>query len=135
MVMFNNVDLNIRKKQGNVGVAKAIFEYTKLGYTVLVPFSDSDKYDLVIDDGVSLKKVQVKTSRSKTTRGDYKVNLATNGGNRSCSSMRKRQSDDYDLLFALTDDGRCWSIPEYVLGEVSKQVTVTCAKYKEYQIG
>jgi len=59
---FENIDTKVPKRQGNVGVAKAVYEYTKRGYTVLMPMSDSDKYDMVVDDG-DLHKVQVKTSR------------------------------------------------------------------------
>ena len=33
------------------------------GYAVLVPFGENTRYDLAIDDGVSLKRVQCKTGR------------------------------------------------------------------------
>ena len=33
------------------------------GYTVLVPFGENTRYDLVIDDGVDLARVQCKTGR------------------------------------------------------------------------
>jgi hypothetical protein len=65
---FNNIDKEISKNQGNIGVSRAIYEYTRMGYTVLLPFSDSDKYDLVIDNKIELLKVQVKTSRCKAIR-------------------------------------------------------------------
>ena len=49
---FNHINKDISKNQGNIGVSKAIYEYTRLGYTVLLPFSDSDKYDLFIDNKI-----------------------------------------------------------------------------------
>lgn len=41
---FDRIDVTVPKKQGNVGVARAVYEYTKRGFTVLMPTSDSDKY-------------------------------------------------------------------------------------------
>lgn len=130
---FDNVDVSVRKLQGNVGVARAIYEYTKRGNTVLMPWSDSDKYDMVIDDGSTLLKVQVKTSRCKTN-GGYAVNLATKGGNTSVNTVRTRIETDYDLLFCLTETGDCWSIPAAALGEAKHSIVVTSEKYKAYKL-
>jgi hypothetical protein len=35
----------------------------EIGYAVLVPFGENTRYDLVIDDGLSLMRVQCKTGR------------------------------------------------------------------------
>jgi PD-(D/E)XK endonuclease len=35
----------------------------ELGYAVLVPFGENTRYDVVIDDGLSLRRVQCKTGR------------------------------------------------------------------------
>ncbi len=137
MSEFNNIDINVRKKQGNLGVAKAIYDYMKLGYTVCTPLSDSDKYDLVIDDRVSLKKVQVKTSRAKSVHGNnaYVVNLRTNGGNRSSGNTYKyRETDDYDILYVLVEDGRSWSIPVSELGTAKRAITVGFNKYENFKL-
>ena len=62
--MFGNV--NNFKQQGNIGMAYAIAYYTKLGYVVSIPLTDSQDYDLIIDTGIKLLKVQVKTTDFKT---------------------------------------------------------------------
>jgi hypothetical protein len=141
---FDNVNVDVKKKQGNVGVARAVYEYTKLGYVVLAPLSDSDKYDLVIDDGVSLKRVQVKTSRCKPSnakghnRTGYQVNLSTKGGNTKINTIRCRDSADYDVLFVLVETGECWSIPAKSLGDVKHSICIGAqgkgAKYTEFQL-
>ncbi|RWZ87176.1 MAG: hypothetical protein EO766_11595 [Hydrotalea sp. AMD] len=141
---FDKLNLSVNKKQGNLGVARAIYEYTKMGYTVLVPLSDSDKYDLVIDDGVMLKRVQVKTSRCKAksyksyTKTGYQVNLSTKGGNSTINTIRCREKSDYDILFVLLETGDCWSIPTEALGEAKHSIIVGAtgpnAKYTEYKI-
>lgn len=57
--------------------------YAKLGWTVSVPVTDSQDYDLVVDNGTRLFKVQVKTTKSISPSGNYIVSLRTIGGNRS----------------------------------------------------
>jgi hypothetical protein len=135
---FNHINKDISKNQGNIGVSKAIYEYTRLGYTVLLPFSDSDKYDLVIDNKIKLLKVQVKTSRCKAKYGGYQVNLKTSGGNTKTNTIRTRQIEDYDILFVLTEDGNCWSIPSDQLGNANSSTVVGNTnrpnKYSEYKI-
>lgn len=100
------------KHQGSIGEARAVYEYTKMGMIVSKPIMDCD-YDLLVDDGTTIKKVQVKTttqvSRKKKT---YPIcNLRVMGGNQSFSIAKKRNLSDWDLLFVLSEDGRCWSIP------------------------
>lgn len=132
MMEFVNV-AGPAKKQGNVGVMRALYEYTKLGYTVLVPISDSDAYDLVVDTDDGLKRVQVKTSRCRVRKG-YAVNLATKGGNTKVNTVRRRQESDYDWLFCLIETGDCWSIPVEALDGASTAITVTSSKYTQYKL-
>ncbi len=131
---FDQVNTTVPKCQGNVGVARAIYEYTRLGYTVLVPFSDSDKYDLVIDAKDILLRVQVKTSRCKTPSGRYSVELRTKGGNSRKYTSKHLSSDSYDLLFVLIETGDCWSIPSSIVG-TSGNLIVGGDKYDKYKLG
>jgi hypothetical protein len=139
---FDNVNVEVRKEQGNIGVARAIYEYMKRGYTVLAPISDSDKYDLVVDDGVRLLKVQVKTTRCKikdysgrkVERVGYQVNLSTKGGNTKVNTIRFRQVNDYDVLFVLTELGECWSIPTEALGTAKNQINVGTSKFEKFKL-
>jgi hypothetical protein len=138
MNTFEHVDTAVGKKQGNIGVARAVYEYTKLGYTVLAPLSDSDKYDLVVDNGQQLRKVQVKTSRCrKPGQTAFQVQLSTSGGNRKINTFCQRKQTDYDLLFVLVEDGRCWSIPatEFVGGStINVGALGQGARYTEFEI-
>lgn len=115
--MFDNTKTHTQ--QGNVGEARAIYELTLRGYGVSRTLFDSDKYDLVVDDGTKLQKVQVKTTRFKNPRGVYVVGIKTTGGNTRHNTIRPRQSGDYDLLFVLADNGECWLIPADLLGTMS----------------
>lgn len=59
------------KDKGDETEAKTIHELISAGYSVSVPFGDNDKYDLVVDDGDTLYRVQCKTgwtNKEKTMR-------------------------------------------------------------------
>ncbi len=107
--MFENT--TTYTKQGDIGEARAIYEYTKLGYGVSRTIFDSMKYDLIVDILGTLYKVQVKTTKHKSEYGVYRATLKVSGGNRSTYTTRKREDSDYDILFILSDNNICWSIP------------------------
>lgn len=108
--MFENV-IN-SKKQGDVGMCYAIAYYSKLGWTVSIPITDSQDYDLLVENTDNdILKVQVKTSRYLTEGGTYQVSLKTCGGNKSGQTIKKMDKNYIDLVFVLVDDGSCYSIP------------------------
>lgn len=129
--MFDNC--KTLTKQGDLGEARAIYEYTKMGYVVSKPLCDSEKYDLIVDNGESLKKVQVKTTAVKNENGTWDVFIATSGGNTKTHTRRLREDDDYDILFVMNANDECWSIPTTVI--TAKSYTrVGGTKYNEYKI-
>lgn len=56
---------------------------SKLGWTISIPVTDSQDYDLIVDTGTKLLKVQVKTTAQVSEHGIYIVSLRTCGGNKS----------------------------------------------------
>jgi len=61
------------KDTGDQTEAKIIHALIKQGYSVSIPFGDNDKYDLVVDDGESLRRVQCKTAWT-TAKGTMRFN-------------------------------------------------------------
>lgn len=114
------------KQQGLIGVGQAIAYYTAQNVVVSLPINDSQDYDLVVDDGTGLKKVQVKTSRYKRN-GKYVVELKSSGGN-SGRILKRFEPDAVDILFIHTMDGTNYEIPT---AEVSCKVAITL--YEKYQ--
>ena len=49
-------------KQGNAGLGQAIAYFTKNGYGVALPLTDSEDWDLIASKDGMLQKVQVKSS-------------------------------------------------------------------------
>lgn len=99
------------RKQGDIGLGSAIAYFTSNHYVVSIPLTDSQEYDLVVDAGDGLKKVQVKTSSYQTPSGSYEVMLKTKGGNKSRVSVKSFDPTAVDLLFILLSDGSRYLIP------------------------
>ncbi len=98
-------------KQGDAGLGACIAHFTSLGYGVSIPLTDSQQYDLVVDDGDHLYRVQVKTTRYKSN-GKYRVELRTKGGNKTGTGKIKfLPVDDLDFLFVLTAEEHRYLIP------------------------
>ena len=73
MGIFNNCRTN--KDQGNIGLAKAIYELQVLGYRTSIPFTENQNYDLICDKDNKLYRVQIKTTKQISKYGIYSVNL------------------------------------------------------------
>lgn len=120
------------KKRGDIGVGYAIAWASSKGFTVSIPLSDSQDYDLVIDDGSKLIRVQVKTVSCKRN-GYYVVNLRVMGGNRSGSGKNKTiNPEKVDLIFILTMDGDMYAIPTH--DEMPRSNMLLGKKYESYKI-
>jgi hypothetical protein len=121
------------RRQGDIGEAAAIHWLTLIGATVSVPLAHSPDYDLIAEiDGV-LRRVQVKTS-THVQRGNFRVSLATRGGNQSWNGLVKRfDASRCDLLFVLVANGRRWCIPSTAV-EGSTAITLGGQKYSEFEV-
>lgn len=79
--------------------------------TVSVPLNDTQDYDLVVDMGGDLKKVQVKATNSKHSANSYSLLLKTVSG--TTRKVYKTVVDtDIDYLFCLCGDGTMFLIPK-----------------------
>ena len=77
------------KQIGNIGLGRAISHFTGLGYVVSLPLNDAQPYDLIVDDGLTLHKVSVKT----TGRRGFKIRETGHG------YTRPFDPTNADLLF------------------------------------
>jgi len=119
------------KKQGDMGLGVAIGYFTSVGYTVGIPLTDSQDYDLIIDDGNHLGRVQVKTTSYK--RRSYEVNLSIKGGNRTgIGKIKKFDSLNCDYLFVVTENLDKYFIPSTKL--IARYILVLGPKYKKYLV-
>ncbi|QKN84759.1 hypothetical protein KNV05_gp196 [Vibrio phage River4] len=130
--MFKNA--NTPKQQGDIGEAAAILVFTKLGYIVSKPLVDNSPYDLIVDNGDGLKRVQVKTSTRTRNGKAFEVKLETCGRTTKQHYSKARKDGDYDLLFVLLGDGRQFAIPETALSGAASSINVGHTKYNEFEV-
>src|ERR1051325_3741454 len=98
---------------GNISEAKILVSLIEAGYTVSKPFGDGCKYDFVIDDGESLRRVQCKTGRLK--RGCVVFNAYSVAGN---SGGKRQGYANWADIFAVycPDTERVYMIPVAIVG-------------------
>jgi len=122
------------KKQGDYGLGSAIAYFTRRSYTVAIPLTDSQDYDLIIDDNGTLKKVQVKTtSQIGRTKSTYIVELRLIGGSLGDKVQKYANELDYDILYVITKSGEEYLIPKSALIGVRSSIVVG-NKWNEYRV-
>lgn len=106
--MWNN---EYKSMQGNVGLGRAIAYFTTIGYPILLPLNDTQKYDLVVDINGVLSRVQVKTCANIKASGSYEVALKNSGGSSGVNKTRHFDNTSCDLLFVLLSDETMLLVP------------------------
>ena len=87
-------------------MAQAIATFTKFGYEVAVPLTESAAYDLVVDTGKGLQRVQVRFASERD------VELRRIHSNSRGYVIKKTRENAYDWLYVLKPNG-----DEYLLKE------------------
>lgn len=105
------MDVNSNRSKGKAGLAVAIGYYGSMGYTVNLPLNDTQDYDLIVDDGITLKKVQVRCTGAKTKYGSYTVSLRSCGGTNG-SVYSYFIDTNVDILFVVCTNGWLFEIPK-----------------------
>ena len=113
---------NNPNKQGDIGMGLCISYFTSILNTVCLPLTDSQEYDLIIDNG-KLKKVSIKTGTQLKSSGGFEIDLRTQGGNFTQKSKIKYfDNTTCDLVFIACSDGRLFLIPSK---EITSKSTIT----------
>ena len=122
---------NTNKEKGNTSLGIAIAYYSSNGYTVSIPLNDTQDYDLIVDDGKNLKKIQVKSTAFKTKYGNYQVPLKSCGGTKG-KTYKTVIETKIDELFILTEDLKMYAVP---INEINNKSTLNiCSKYEQYRV-
>lgn len=94
------------QRKGDLAVAKAIHTFTSMGYDVAKPLTESAAYDLIVDTGEGLFRVQVRYWGGERRE----VELRRIHSNAQGYVIKKTSPGAYDWLYILAADGR-----EYLL--------------------
>jgi hypothetical protein len=96
--------------KGNSSEAIVLAAYTRAGFLVSIPFGGGGAYDFIVDTGVRLLKVQVKTGWRRTGCLLYKGRRRIKDSKRN--GMRRYRTDEVDV-FAVYDpkDDKLYAAP------------------------
>jgi PD-(D/E)XK nuclease superfamily protein len=89
-----------------MAVAQAIASFTKAGYDVSLPLTESAPYDLIVDTGLGLKRVQVRYTSS------HQVDLRRIHSNSQGYVVKRTRPNAYDWLYVLNHMGEEFLLPE-----------------------
>ena len=110
-------------RKGDETESVVLSRFMKAGLSVSVPFGDSDRYDLVADDGTNLHRVQCKTG--SWTNGTVRFNLYTStvgSDGRVDSEYTEEEIDVYAVYSRKTNDVYWVPIRETGAGEMRLRV-------------
>ena len=84
-----------------MATSRAISTFTALGYDVSIPLTESAAYDLIIDDGERLARVQCKFASDRRRQ----VDLRRIHSNSSGYVVKRTPDGSYDWLYVLDGGG------------------------------
>jgi hypothetical protein len=93
------------KRRGEIGEAAFLAKAASMGWGVAKPWGDSDRYDLIVDVGGRLLKVQVKSA--------HRVSASAGGGYHFRAHPHQRtpyRDDEIDLLVAYIVPEDIWYV-------------------------
>lgn len=98
------------KQKGNITEVELILTFLKLGYNVLTPYGDCERYDFVVDKDGKFIKVQSKTASSDDNGASFRI--STSSCNRKDGKIvHHTYSKDEIDYFATVFDGIAYLIP------------------------
>jgi len=89
------VIMRTTQRKGDIAVSQAIARFTRMGYDVALPLTESAAYDVIVDTGRGLKRVQVRYSSTK------EVGLRRIHSNSKGYVVKKTKDKAYDWLYIL----------------------------------
>lgn len=101
------------QRKGDSAVALAIATFTAMGYDVSIPLTESAAYDLVVDVGGSIYRVQVRYTSTD------EVDLRRIHSNSKGYVVKKCKENSYDWLYILNGEGKQYLIKECLSGRRS----------------
>jgi PD-(D/E)XK endonuclease len=100
-VVFGRTLSGVRatQRKGDLATATAIATFTRLGFDVAIPLTESASYDLIVDDGEGLRRVQCKYA------GTPDVDLRRIHSNSTGYVVKRVATNSYDWLYVLRPGG------------------------------
>lgn len=99
------------KQRGNVTEVECMLSFLKLGYNVLIPYGDCERYDFVVDINGTLYKVQVKSANENHIDEGYIEFNTSNKTTRNGKFVRHAYDKEQIDYFMTAYKGKCYLVP------------------------
>ena len=99
------------KQRGNVTEVECMLAFLKLGYNVLTPYGDCERYDFVVDINNHLYKIQVKSANDAHINDGYIDFQTSNKTTRNGTFVRHAYTSDEIDYFMTSYNNKCYLIP------------------------
>ena len=99
------------KDVGNITEVSCMLEFMKLGYPVLTPYGDCQRYDFVVEINGKFYRIQSKTANDAYINEGYIVfrcdNTTTKNGKVVHHSYNENEIDYFSTFY----NGKCYLVP------------------------
>ena len=116
--------MNIASFKGMRSFASAISYYSELNFTVSIPLDES-RYDLVVDKGGKLYKVQTKYTSKRDKLNQFVLDLRT-GSHRKGYTIK-----EVDFVYALTETRESYESP---IVKLQGKTTIRLKNFEDFRI-
>lgn len=99
------------KQRGNVTEVECMLAFLKLGYNVLTPYGDCERYDFVVDILGNLYKIQVKSANANHIEDGYIEFNTSNKTTREGKFVRHAYTSEQIDYFMTSYNNKCYLIP------------------------
>ena len=99
------------KDVGNITEVSCMLEFMKLGYPVLTPYGDCQRYDFVVEINGKFYRIQSKTANDAYIKEGYSV-FRCNKKKKKNGKVVHHSYDENEIdYFSTFYDGKCYLVP------------------------
>lgn len=106
----------ISKQKGDIGETRAIYEFTKRGIQVSIPYGDSARYDLIAEFNGKLNKIQVKYCSQITENNSFICPCASSTNHTTNKHLSTYINDIDYFVFYIESLDECLLVPISFIG-------------------
>lgn len=103
-------------------------KFIELGYIVSVPYGNNSRYDLLIDNGKTIWKIQCKTA-SLNENGSYTIQTCNKVSTSTQRRTKHYTKDEIDFIVSLIDNQLVVIPVEFVENSTARSFRVKPPKY------
>ena len=99
------------KDVGNITEVSCMLEFMKLGYPVLTPYGDCQRYDFVVEINGKFYRIQSKTANDAYIDEGYIVFRCDNTTTKNRRVVHHSYDENEIDYFSTSYDGKCYLVP------------------------